>query len=184
MQMNTSPEAKETLINVFNLKSQQALSNKEISAKANSHDMRSNRILMIEDDIDMAGLVRHSLVKKYGFHVDIAPDPFEAMNLMNEHFYNLILLDWNLPELNGGETLEKAASAMAYDPLLPIQWDFQEVPVVVFSSEKRTHCMFNGTKHFNYKGFVSKTQPLKEIINTISYYIDSNLIKANLAILS
>ena len=184
MQMNTSPEAKETRINVFNLKSQQVLSNREIRVKVGPGDMSSSRILMIEDDIDMAGLVRHSLVKKYGFHVDIAPDPFEAMNLMNEYFYNLILLDWNLPELNGGETLEKAASAMAYDPLLPIQWDFQEAPVVVFSSEKRTHCMFNGTKHFNYIGFVSKTQTLKEIINTISYYIDDHLIKASSAILS
>ena len=38
--------------------------------------------------------------------------------------------------------------------------------------------------NFNYIGFVSKTQTLKEIINTISYYIDGNLIKTNSAILS
>ncbi len=148
----------------------------------NQFKMNESRILMIEDDIDLAQLIRHFLVKKFDCQVDLAADPFEAMNFMNDKFYNLIVLDWNLPELNGGETLKVAAHEMAYDPLLSAQWDFQEVPVVVFSSETRDNCILKKTKHFNCAGFVSKTQPLTEIIDSLSFHIENNSIQKNLAV--
>jgi CheY-like chemotaxis protein len=129
------------------------------------------RILLIEDDVDMSEVLQWRLKKTYSCRVDIASDPFEAMNKMVEGYYDLIILDWNLPVLNGEETLLRADQAMAYEPTLPIEWDKNEVPVVVFSSTAKDECKLRKTKHFNYVGYVSKAQPLNKILTTIADFI-------------
>lgn len=129
------------------------------------------RILLIEDDADMADVIQLRLKKTYSCRVDVAADPFEAMNKMIEGYYDLIILDWNLPVLNGEETLLRADQAMAYEPALPIEWDKNEVPVVVFSSTAKEECKLRKTKHFNYVGYVSKAQPLNKILTTIADFI-------------
>lgn len=129
------------------------------------------RILLIEDDTDMSEVIQLRLKKMYSCRVDVASDPFEAMNKMVEGYYDLIILDWNLPVLNGEETLLRVDQAMAYEPGLPIEWDKNEVPVVVFSSTSQEECKLRKTKHFNYVGYVSKAQPLNKILTTIADFI-------------
>ncbi|MBC7419691.1 MAG: response regulator [Bdellovibrio sp.] len=133
---------------------------------------KSKRILMIEDDPDMSSLISRSLKQKYSCTIDIAQDPFEAMNFMTEKFYDLIILDWQLPALNGAETLVQAEKGLRLEPALPIQWDRQRVPVVIFSSSKKNECTPRKTKHFNYVGFVSKAQPLGSILESFGSYME------------
>lgn len=132
---------------------------------------KSKRILLVEDDVDMSEILQNRLKKMYSCKVDIAADPFEAMNMMVEQYYDLIILDWNLPVLDGGETLLRAEQAMAFEPCLPIQWDQKEVPVVVFSSSQKEDCKMKSTKHFNCVGFISKAQPLNKILTLIADFI-------------
>ncbi len=134
--------------------------------------VKTKKILLIEDDVDLAGVLVHNLMKRYSCKIDIASDPFEAINQATENFYDLIILDWNLPGLNGGETLSRIEKAMFFEPTLPIQWDGRQVPVVVFSAGLRQECPFRKTKHFNYMCFVSKAQPMDHIIETFSGIID------------
>lgn len=129
------------------------------------------KVLMIEDDPDMSSVMSRSLREKYGCIVDVAHDPFEAINFIVEKFYDLIILDWQLPGLNGAETLVEAEKGLRFEPSIPIQWDRSKAPVVIFSSSKKSDCPPRRTKHFNYTGFISKTQPLNEIINLFGEYI-------------
>ncbi len=133
---------------------------------------KSKKILMIEDDPDMSTLIARSLKQKYSCVIDIAQDPFEAMNFMTENFYDMIILDWQLPALNGAETLVQAEKGLRLEPSLPIQWDRQRVPVVIFSSSKKNECPPRRTKHFNYVGFVSKAQPLSAILESFGHYME------------
>ncbi len=133
---------------------------------------KPKKILMIEDDPDMSSLIAKSLKQKYSCIIDIAQDPFEAMNLMTENFYDMIILDWQLPALNGAETLVQAEKGLRLEPSLPIQWDRQRVPVVIFSSSKKNECPPRRTKHFNYVGFVSKAQPLSSILESFGSYME------------
>ena len=167
--------------NKLDLKLFNSMYDRLLAAKTAAHHSPRNRILVIDDDADMGELLQYSLVTKYNCLVDVATDPFEAMNLMTEHFYNSIVLDWNLPALNGGETLQKAAQAMAYEPFLPFQWDQHEVPVIVISSDTKETCQPKKTKHFSYVGFVSKAQPLRKIVSLLAGYIESNSVPKNLA---
>jgi len=132
---------------------------------------KTKKILMIEDDLDMAELIINSLKMRYHCAIDVAQDPFEAMNLMADKFYDLIILDWQLPGLNGTETLVQAEKGLKLEPSIPIQWDRTKVPVVIFTSSKKNECLPRRTKHFNYVGFISKSQPLNSVISALGEYI-------------
>lgn len=132
---------------------------------------KTKKILMIEDDVDMTDLIISSLKMKYHCQIDVAQDPFEAMNLMTEKFYDLIILDWQLPGLNGTETLVQAEKGLKLEPSIPIQWDRTKVPVVIFTSSKKNECLPRRTKHFNYVGFISKSQPLNMVIDALGEFI-------------
>lgn len=132
---------------------------------------KTKKILMIEDDQDIIDLVTSSLKKRYNCMIDVAQDPYEAMNLMTEKFYDLIILDWQLPGLNGTETLVETEKGLRLEPSIPEQWDRKKVPVVIFSSSKKNECHPRRTKHFDYVGYISKSQPLSEIVNAFGEYI-------------
>ena len=132
---------------------------------------KRKKILMIEDDADMSLVMSKALKENYGCIVDIANDPFEAINYIVEKFYDLIILDWQLPGLNGAETLVAAEKGLRFEPSIPIQWDRSKAPVVIFSSSKKSECPPRRTKHFNYTGFISKAQPLNDIIDLFGAHI-------------
>ena len=131
---------------------------------------RTKRILLIEDDSDMSEVIQNRLRKMYNCVVTIATDPFGAIDMMATKYYDLIVLDWNLPALNGGETLRHADRAMAFESMLPIQWD-GKAPVVVFSSSDQKDCRFEKAKYFNYVGHISKRQSLSKILTSIAEFM-------------
>ena len=132
---------------------------------------RSKKVLMIEDDSEMSMVISRALKENFGCTVDVAQDPFEAINLIVDKFYDLIILDWQLPGLNGAETLVAAEKGLKFEPSIPIQWDSCRAPVVIFSSSKKSECPPRRTKHFNYTGFISKGQPLTQIIDLFGAHI-------------
>lgn len=125
-------------------------------------------ILMIEDDQDLNMLLKSTLQKKYNCRVDTAADPYEAMNCLTSKKYDLIVLDWQLPALNGGETLtevEKGLSKKAN--ALPTD---HKIPVVIFSGSAEKDCNFTTTEHFARVGYVSKRKSLSDICNSFSQH--------------
>ncbi len=64
------------------------------------------RILHVEDDPSLQHLVRITLAQLAGYVVDTAGDGFRAIELATEQTPDLILLDLDLPGVNGIETLK------------------------------------------------------------------------------
>ncbi len=130
------------------------------------------KLLIIDDDLDMSSALSDFLKDRYSCRVDIAADPFEAMNSMAESFYDLIVLDWKLPVFTGEQTLKHAETDLFFEPSLPIKWDSEKVPVIVISSSEKEKCSFAKTKHFSCIGFISKVQPMGKIFERLGQYID------------
>ena len=126
------------------------------------------RILMIEDDIDMAIIIKDAIERTMPCSVRIASDPFEAVNLMSDHFYDFVILDWQLPFINGNETIEIADRSFKLEPSLPAQWDNGQVPVVILSASAEKQCYLENTNHFKFSGHISKQQPLKHILFSLA----------------
>ena len=64
------------------------------------------RLLLVEDEEDLCFLVRKGLKKK-GYAVDVALDGEEALFLYSVNKYDLIILDLNLPVIDGLEVLRR-----------------------------------------------------------------------------
>lgn len=130
------------------------------------------KLLIIDDDIDMSAAMSEFLKDHYSCRIDIAADPFEAMNCMAESYYDLIVLDWKLPVFTGEQTLQHAETDLFFEPSLSIKWDSEKVPVVIISSSEKEKCALIKTKHFNCVGFISKVQPIGKIFERLSEFIE------------
>ena len=61
-----------------------------------------SRILIVEDELDIGRLL-YMQVENMGYHVEHVTSGEEALALLNRNPYDLLLLDWMLPGLNGIE---------------------------------------------------------------------------------
>jgi two-component system, OmpR family, alkaline phosphatase synthesis response regulator PhoP len=84
-----------------------------------AEETRVRSVIIVEDDEDIADSIRFNLERE-GFRVRIAVTGEEALNVILSGPPNLILLDLNLPGMNGFEICRrlKAESATAKIPIL------------------------------------------------------------------
>ncbi len=62
--------------------------------------MAGERILVVDDEVDIVELLRDVLVAE-GYVVDSALDAGSALQLVRENIYELALIDFNLPDMDG-----------------------------------------------------------------------------------
>ena len=65
-------------------------------------DVRETAILVVEDDADTAGRVQDSL-KEQGYWVKVTSSPHDALELAEQIHFDIILIDAQLPAMNGLE---------------------------------------------------------------------------------
>lgn len=135
---------------------------------------RQGRILIVEDDRDLAEV----LADKFAFdgaYVEVANDPYEALNQMSEHHFDLVVMDWELPDMTGGETLKQADRNAMIDPLASEQWNMKKTPVVILSAHKARECRTNKNNTYRVVSYVSKRQPFANIIKILKDVLNASL---------
>lgn len=137
---------------------------------------RSGRILIVEDDKDLAELLADRLAFESVF-VEVAYDPYEALNQLSDHHFDLVIMDWQLPDMTGGETLKQADRNAMLDPLASELWTMKKTPVVILSAHKARECRTNKNNTFNVISYVSKRQPLENMMNQIKVSLSQTLSK-------
>jgi two-component system OmpR family response regulator len=75
------------------------------------------RILIVEDELRMAGLIRRGFVKE-GLAADVAPTGEEALVSAAAHAYDAIVLDVMLPGIDGFETCRRLRETGVWSPVL------------------------------------------------------------------
>ena len=66
------------------------------------------RILIVDDDAVYAAQVKNWLLEKY--HVDVVSSGSQALRFLSMKKVDLILLDYEMPEMDGAEVLEQLRS--------------------------------------------------------------------------
>jgi heavy metal response regulator len=89
------------------------------------------RVLVVEDDKPVANFLRKGLAAEQ-YAVDVAGEGEEALYLATEFHYDLVLLDLNLPGLDGLEVLRRLRGMKA------------EIPVLVLTSRTRVEDRVRG----------------------------------------
>lgn len=75
------------------------------------------KLLIIEDDPKIIAFVQKGLQEE-GFIIDTASDGEEGLYLAEQHAYDLLIIDWMLPKLDGLKTCEKLREKKNYTPIL------------------------------------------------------------------
>jgi two-component system, OmpR family, copper resistance phosphate regulon response regulator CusR len=102
------------------------------------------RILIAEDDTALAGFVRKGLEAEH-YAVDVSSDGEQARALAMEFDYDLIVLDLNLPRLDGIVILKDVRSRKANLPIL--------ILTARSRVEDRVQCLDGGADNYLIKPF-------------------------------
>jgi CheY-like chemotaxis protein len=84
--------------------------------------------IVVVDDQPILGTIYRTKFTAEGFQVDVASDGEQALDLIGRTNPDLVLLDLNLPKINGMEVLKR----------LRAQSSFLTLPVIVFSANARS----------------------------------------------
>ncbi|MFD1412523.1 response regulator transcription factor [Oceanobacillus jeddahense] len=84
-----------------------------------------HKILVVEDDSFISNMIDEGLTKE-GFTVTAAFDGEEALEKLSQHSYDVILLDWMLPKIDGIECL-KAIRSKSMVPILMLSAKGEDV---------------------------------------------------------
>jgi two-component system phosphate regulon response regulator PhoB len=71
----------------------------------NLHDIKSAQILVVEDEVEIRELISLLLLRQ-GHRVEQVGSAVEAWEKLKEHSYDLMVLDWMLPQMSGIDLLK------------------------------------------------------------------------------
>jgi PAS domain S-box-containing protein len=86
-----------------------AATSKQIAPKADKIDHDNSlmsaelplKILIVEDNLFNQKIISLTLLKKFGYHVDVASNGLEAVQRILQQSYDLVLMDMQMPEMDG-----------------------------------------------------------------------------------
>jgi DNA-binding response OmpR family regulator len=79
--------------------------------------MNDINILIVEDELRLAEILRKQL-QESGFNVEIAFDGYGGKQLLEKHRFNLIILDINLPLINGYDLCKEIRKTNSRIPII------------------------------------------------------------------
>jgi len=124
---------------------------------------RNVRILLAEDNVTNQQ-VAVGLLKRMGLHADVAADGSEALEALRERRYDLVLMDVNMPEMDGMEV-----TACIRDPASPVL--DHAVPVVAMTAHAmkgdRERCLEAGMDDY-----LSKPVQPAELARVVEKWLD------------
>ena len=66
----------------------------------------AKRLLVVDDDTDICSNLR-DILEDQGYRIDVAHDGDTALGFVNQHHYDLVLLDFIMPGMDGAELYGK-----------------------------------------------------------------------------
>ncbi len=114
--------------------------------------MESERILIVDDDDNICQLLTLYLVKE-GYNTSICHNGKEALILLRDSAFNVVLLDIMMPEMDGYETLMNIRK-------------FSNVPVIMLSAKGEPMDKISGLD-FGADDYVTKPFEPQELISRI-----------------
>lgn len=125
--------------------SQSRARSKDVDTIKSEEVIRKKSILVVEDSITVRELEK-TILKKHGYDVEVAVDGKDAINVLNEGEFDLIITDIDMPRMGGIELINFLRGSE--------KW--KSVPIIIVSykdrQEDREKGLKAGANHFISKG--------------------------------
>ena len=108
----------------------------------------AGEIILVVDDNDVNCMVAESMLKILGYQAVVARSGKEAVTLADSRKFDLVLMDWQMPEMNGFDT----ATAIWTNSKLNQSTKMIAVTAAAFHDD-RAACLKHGFKNVLTKPF-------------------------------
>src|SRR5882762_5839540 len=125
--------------------------------KTNNH-----RVLIIDDERPVL-MTLEALLKRHGYHVDTAPTACQGLKLLRSKPSTLVLLDLQLPDADGLETLEL------------IKTEVPETQVIILTAHDSLHNAIESIKRGAYH-FISKPYAAEELLSLVEKALEKDFL--------
>jgi CheY-like chemotaxis protein len=106
----------------------------EVKAETKVPQFSNIRILIVEDN-KINQLVTQKIMDKHQIQCDMVADGFDALKILETRTYDAILMDINMPGMNGYETTKRLRAMGVKSPVIALTaFDKEEVKAEVFAS--------------------------------------------------
>lgn len=118
----------------------------------------TNKRILVVDDIAVERRVLRQKLDGLPAHMDEAENGLQALHMLRQHHYDLILMDLNMPVLDGYATSERIRCGEVLS--------HQSVPIIACTNELPNIAKLKTAK-VGMSGFVSKTCSRLELVQTL-----------------
>jgi len=133
--------------------------------------MKENKILIVEDEIKVANFIKNGL-DEYGFFSNIAFDGLMGLKFIQQNDYDLIILDLNLPVINGYELCKEIRKKNYRMPILMLSaFSSTDDKVSGFESGADDYLV----KPFEFKELIARINALLK--RSKEFFFTSNILK-------
>lgn len=122
--------------------------------------MSKGRILIIDDNPKNIQVLAHVL-HEHGYELEIGISGYEALNILKDESFDLLMLDVMMPELNGFETCVK----------IRLTEKHKSMPIVFISAKNDSHSMVRGFQ-VGGQDYVTKPFDNEELLARVKTQID------------
>lgn len=127
------------------------------------------KILVIDDQMQDV-VVMKALLESTGCQVDVGFDGEVAIELLSQNQYDLLVIDWNMPGLDAGETLQFAEKYFEESRQSQLK-NIQSLPYVVYSGSSKDRLDIPETNYFRYIDLWEKSHGLIELTKKVTKYV-------------
>ena len=122
--------------------------------------------VLVVDDSPQAVKLLEATLQKMKCNVDSSSSPTEILKKMTQNEYDLIVLDWVMPQMNGRQTLLESEKI-----LKKVKNHLKNRSVVIFSSMALKDMALPECEFFFVNGVIDKNKNLHEIMRSLSVFI-------------
>jgi DNA-binding NtrC family response regulator len=122
-----------------------------------------NRRVLIIDDERPVLMTLEALLKRHGYHVDTAPTASQGLKLIRSKPPTLILLDLQLPDADGLETLDQ------------IKTEVPQIQVIILTAHDSLHNAIESIKRGAYH-FISKPYAAEELLSLVEKALEKQFL--------
>ena len=122
------------------------------------------RVLVIDDSLDSVKLMSH-ILDHYKCDITMAFDGQDAIPLLVNRHFDLVVLDWSMPQMGGRETLQLMDRLLTEKKIHKIR---HPIPVVIYTGFSEEELDLPLVRNFNYMGFVNKRQSFSTMLRSFN----------------
>lgn len=122
--------------------------------------MEKVKLLIVDDEIDFLDTITKRFELR-GFEVSKAPDGFKALELIEQHNFDVVVLDLKMPGIDGQEVLEK------------IKKKKKNTEVIIYSAHGSEE-VASKTMELGAFSYITKPIEIEKLISVINLAVEAS----------